>query len=134
MVELSDWEKELISQYGGDDDTDTAQDGAATDDAKAEETAGAPSVAAEGAPLAAAPTDATATPAPAADTADAPAPTADAAVVPTSAADAAPATAAASEGGLQAEVVALRSERETLNTLIAQWQTSVKNLEEKVWS
>merc|ERR1740130_1798499 len=122
MLELSDWEKELISQYGGDDDDDTdaaAQNGVATgDEVKGEEPAGAPS-AAEGAPSAAT-----------ADPATTPAPVADAAL----AADAAPA-AAPSEGGsadtLQAEVVKLRAERETLNTLITQWQASVKNLEEK---
>ena len=122
MPELADWEKELISQYDGDDDGDTnaaAEDGAATgDEVKGEGPAGAPS-AAEGAPSAAA-ADPAATPAPVADAAPA--------------VDAAPA-AAPSEGGsadtLQAEVVKLRAEQETLNTLITQWQTSVKNLEEK---
>ena len=100
------------------DGENAAGDGAATG---AEVKEGAP-LAAEGAPSAAAAD-------PAAPVADA-APTEDAAP----AAGAAP-PAAPSEGGsadtLEAEVVKLRAERETLDTLISQWQTSMKNVEEK---
>ena len=127
MPELPDGEKEQVSQYeGGGGDTDAAAgDGAATGaEVKGQEPEGAP-LAAEGAPSAAA-ADPAATPAPVADAA----PTEDAAP----AAGAAP-PAALSEGGsadsLEAEVVKLRAERETLDTLISQWQTSIKNLEGK---
>ena len=104
------------------DGENAAGDGAATGaEVKGEEPEGAP-LAAEGAPSAAAAD-------PAAPVADA-APTEDAAT----AAGAAP-PAAPSEGGsahtLEAEVVKLRAERETLDTLISQWQTSMKNVEEK---
>ena len=94
------------------DGENAAGDGAATG---AEVKEGAPS-AAEGAPSAAA--------------ADPAAPVADAAPTEGAAPPAAP-----SEGGsaytLEAEVIKLRAERETLDTLISQWQTSMKNVEEK---
>ena len=104
----TDWEKELIASYGGDDDAEAPAESAAPPGDVTGGEAAAPHMAADAAPAAA----------------------------DGAAGDAAPAAdGAPSAGGLEAlrtDVVKLRAEREKLTTLVAQWQKSVGDLEQIV--